>query len=175
MRKVPKVLSSRIAYDGWLKLRVDTLGLNHSKYNYDVIIMGDGVAVLPFLDRNTVLLARQYRHPVKSKVLELIQGGVGKNESPCYATARELLEETGYAARIHPLNTIYPIPGTLDMRLHLFTADNMKKITNPDNNELEEMQLIKMSYKQLLDQIRSTNPIDSALVSAVLYHELGKK
>ncbi len=121
MIKIPKILESKYIYEGWLKHRVDKLEFeNDGSYEYSIIKIGNGVAVLPFIDEKTILLAKQYRHPVKEELLELIQGGVKKDASIENAAKRELLEETGYSGNMEYLITMYPLSGSLDMRLHIF-------------------------------------------------------
>jgi len=73
----PDLLSSEVVHEGWLQVQVDTVLVEGRKspYKYETVRIGDGVAVLPFLDDSTVLLARQYRPPIDSLVVELIQGG----------------------------------------------------------------------------------------------------
>lgn len=172
--KKPKVISSREVYNGWLNLRVDTLkvpGLKE-KYDYDIVTIGDGVGVLPFLDKDNVILARQYRPPLKIEVLELIQGGLGMDILPSNAAARELKEETGYSGNINYLTTIYPLPGSLDMRLHLFYATDLKRVWKPENNPLEKLTLVKVPFKQILQEILEGKQKDSALVASALFYQL---
>lgn len=57
------------------------------------------VAVLPILDDGRIVLVRQYRYPVQSVLLELPAGKRDPGESTQACAARELREETGYAAR----------------------------------------------------------------------------
>ncbi|MEM7144823.1 MAG: NUDIX hydrolase [Verrucomicrobiota bacterium] len=58
------------------------------------------VSVLPLTDAGEVVLVEQYRHPVRSRVIEMPAGMVGdseehRGESPEVAVRRELLEEAG--------------------------------------------------------------------------------
>src|SRR5437879_4591807 len=57
------------------------------------------VGVLPFLDRDTVVLVRQYRHPVAEVTYEIPAGKLTRGESILSCLRRELQEETGYRAR----------------------------------------------------------------------------
>ncbi|MFQ6010105.1 MAG: NUDIX hydrolase [Candidatus Aenigmatarchaeota archaeon] len=174
MRKKPEVLRSKNQYNGWLKLRVDILKLpgTEKPYPYDVVEIGDGVAVLPFLDKETLLLAEQYRHPVGETLLELIQGGIRKNETIVEAAKRELLEETGYTGNVKNTYTMYPLPGSLDMRLYIVEATELEKIQEPGLDATESLTLVERSYKQVLEEVLSGKHKDSALAWAVLYHEV---
>lgn len=170
----PKVISRRKIHSGWFHVRRDTLRIPGyaKKYPYDVVTIGDGVAVLPFLDEAKVLLARQYRHPVDDSPFELIQGGMQEGETIVQAAQRELLEETGYSAMIEHIGTMYPLPGSLDMRLHLTRARNMKKIKEPIDDPLERMDLVERHYGTVLDEVLSGVHRDSALRDVILFHSL---
>ncbi|VVB78310.1 RNA pyrophosphohydrolase [uncultured archaeon] len=172
MIEKPDVVDSKLAYDGWLKVRQDTLkipGLK-SEYNYDVVLIPSGVAILPFIDKETLLLQYQYRHPISEKILELVQGGVDKGETSINAAKRELFEETGYSCNLYYLNTIYLMPGSLDNRLDIFYADSLEKTSDAENNPLETCELVKMPYEQVLQEVLSGKHKDSALVSAILFY-----
>jgi len=169
--KKPNVISTREVYKGWLELRVDTLkvpGLD-KQYPYDVVTTGDGVGILPLLDGETVLLSRQYRHPVKSELLELIQGGMGDRETPEQAAHRELLEETGYKGEFDKQVEIHLMPGSLNQRMQLYLAHSLKKVKEPINDPLERMELVEVRWNDLLQDVLEGKHKDAALVASVLY------
>lgn len=175
MKEKPKLIASKIIHDDWLKLRVDTLQVPGVKepYRYEVVVIpGDGVAALAFLDPDTLLLARQYRHPVSEYLLELIQGGVKKKETIEEAARRELLEETGYDGKIEYLNTMYPMPGSLDMRINIVRATNLRKVQEPSLHGVESLEVVTRSYQGVVCEVLAGRHKDSALVWAVLYHEI---
>jgi len=169
--EIPQVLRSKTIHKGWLELRVDELQLSGTTQVYDVVKIGDGVATLPFLSDKILLLAEQYRHPVQDCLLELIQGGIKNGEPIEDAAQRELLEETGYSGKIEYTNTIYPMPASLDMRLHIMKATNLKKVQEPEFNPLERMKLIHKPYQEVLEEVLSGIHKDSALVFAILNYQ----
>jgi len=172
MRYPPIILDAELGYSNWLKVRKDKLRVRGEEkpYSYDVVIPGDGVAVLPFLGMDTLLLQKQHRHPVDKQVLELIQGGKGRFEKPEQAGLRELLEETGYTADFNYITEFYPLPSILDMRVHILEAYNLKKIQEPTHNPLEDAEIIQVPFKQVLEEILAGQHKDSALAIAVLNH-----
>ncbi len=178
MTKKPKIISSEQVYKGWLELRKDRLILprNSLEYDYDVIKIGEGVAMLAFINSDILLLATQYRHPVKEDMLELIQGGIKKGESIEDAANRELMEETGYSAgTIEYMATIYPLPGSLEMKLHIVRAYCLEKIKQPEPEPAEDLVITIRPYQQVLEEVLSNMHKDSALVTAVMYNELKRK
>lgn len=173
MKEKPPRLASQEVYNGWLKVRVDTLRLPGLEVPplFDIVTINDGSAVLPFLDDNTLLLAEQYRPAVDDYLLELIQGGMQKSESPEDAARRELLEETGYAGELTYLSTMYPLPGSLDMRLHIFQAKNIRKIQEPNLDPGEELTIVTRPYQQVIEEVLQGKHKDSALGLAILFYE----
>ena len=78
-----------------------------------------------------VLLVEQYRIPVHARTIELPAGIIGDepgdtNESSAEAARRELLEETGYAAKhIEALQTGASCSGLTSERVTLFRATGL--------------------------------------------------
>ena len=69
------------------------------KKNNDYFVIDENdeqVAILPIVNKNKLLLIKQYRVPLKKYTLEFPAGGFKKkSEKPKSAALRELLEETG--------------------------------------------------------------------------------
>jgi len=59
----------------------------------------DVAVIVPFIDKNTLVMIRQYRHPLRKVLLEFPAGHMENNEDSKKTATRELLEETGYHAR----------------------------------------------------------------------------
>jgi ADP-ribose pyrophosphatase len=97
------------------------------------IVRHPGIAVMvPFTDDGGIVLVRQYRHPVDAELWELPAGTldgrvegtrVVRTETPEACAARELREETGYAAaHWEKLAECYAMPGGYDHVIHVFVA-----------------------------------------------------
>lgn len=120
-----RVLNSKTIYDGRVvKLKVDKVvepgGITAMR---EVVCHPGSVVVLPVLDDGGVLLVRQFRYATGRWLWELVAGGIEEGESPRRAARRELLEETGYRARIlTPLFRFFPSPGFLNERMVLVEA-----------------------------------------------------
>jgi len=108
--------------------RVDTVRLpNGKKATREYLDHPGAVGVLPFVDRDTVVMVRQYRHPVGEVTLEMPAGKLDKGESALSCVKRELREETGYTARkMRPLLRYWPTPAFANEILHLYVATGLK-------------------------------------------------
>jgi|TARA_B100002003_G_C14140321_1_gene548340 ADP-ribose pyrophosphatase len=175
MIKKPEVISSEEVYNGWYRARKDMLKVDglDGLYPYDVITPGDGVGVLAFLDEDTLLLARQGRPPLDKGLLELIQGGMNKGETPLECGKRELLEETGYNAKFeYFINNNNPLPCLLDMRTYAVIATDLVKVQEPIKDPLEDMELVEMPFDQVLEDILNDKHGDAIIKIAVMTYQL---
>jgi ADP-ribose diphosphatase len=92
-------------------------------HDFYVIEAPDWINVVPLTDGGEVVLIEQYRHGSEEVSLEIPGGMVDGGESPREAAERELLEETGYAAReIVYLGKTRPNPAIQDNWIHTFLA-----------------------------------------------------
>jgi ADP-ribose pyrophosphatase len=92
------------------------------------IVRHPGAAlIIPILNKDKVILIRQYRPVISSYIWELPAGTFRRNELPLSCAKRELLEEIGYVAKKwHKVGYIYTAPGYTTEKIHIFTAENLK-------------------------------------------------
>lgn len=126
------------------------------------------VGVLPFLDKKTIVLVRQFRYPVDEVTLEMPAGKLDKGEKPLPCVKRELQEETGYTAGvIEPLIDYWPTPAFANEVLHLYVARKLKKgAVNPDADEF--IQAVELPFAEAIDLIRKGKIRDSKTVIGLL-------
>ena len=83
-------------------------------HDFFAIDSSDWVNVVPITPDGRVVMVRQYRHGAGELTLETPGGLVDPGETPAAAAARELLEETGYAAdEIVSLGAVSPESGAV--------------------------------------------------------------
>ncbi|MFH1368926.1 MAG: NUDIX hydrolase [Elusimicrobiota bacterium] len=128
------------------------------------------VAVLPFLDKERVILVKQYRYPVEKITYEIPAGKLDKGENPLSCVRRELEEETGYRpGRVKKICSFWPTPAFSDEVIHVYTADRLSKSKScPDDDEFIAAKTVQL--KQALKWIRSGRIKDSKTVIAILSH-----
>jgi ADP-ribose pyrophosphatase len=148
---------------------VDTVRLPNGKLATREYMSHPGaVGVVPFLDRDTVVMVRQYRHPVGEVTLELPAGKIDPRESILTCVKRELAEETGFTARkITPLIRYWPTPAFADEVLHLFVATGLTAgSVNTDEDEF--LEVVHLPFKKAVELVRRGKIRDSKTVIGLL-------
>ena len=127
---MPRIVKSRLAYDGYAKVTVLTLadeaGEVHSR---EVVAFGQSACVLPYdPDRKVALVVRLPRAPllqdgITTNLTEAPAGMIEKGESAEATIRREAMEEAGLELDdLQPVAVCWPSPGVLAERTHLFLA-----------------------------------------------------
>lgn len=111
---------------------------------------GASLAV-PVLDDGRVLVLRQYRFAVATRLLEFPAGTLDEGEDPLTTMRRELQEEAGYSAeRWDPLGTMLPCPGYSDEVIHLFLARELTPLLErPAGDDDEDLEVLAMTPAEL--------------------------
>lgn len=176
-RFVETLLRSNRVYRGKIiDLRVDEVRLPDGRGATREFLDHPGaVGILPFLDPRTIVLVRQYRHPVRAVTLEIPAGKLDGGESLRSCLKRELLEETGYSARrITPLLEYWPTSAFANEVLHLFVAEGLTPGRHsPDEDEFLEVVILPL--KKALGLVRSGRIRDSKTIISLLACALWKK
>lgn len=130
------------------------------------------VAVVALTACREVVLVEQYRHGLGQVSRELPAGVIDPGETPAEAARRELLEETGYAAReLVPLFEVSPEPHRSTARAHFFVARDVKFAgpACPEPSEVIEVRLLPV--EQLLADAAEGRIAHAAHVGALFAAE----
>lgn len=105
-------------------------------------------AVLPLTKDGHVVLVRQFREPVRDRLLEIPAGIYDEEgETPEEAARREVREETGYRVEtLRRLGRIYTTPGFSDEAIDLFVAE-----VEPEGAPEEGMEVVEASFEEAVE------------------------
>jgi nudix-type nucleoside diphosphatase (YffH/AdpP family) len=177
---MPRIVDSRLAYDGYAKVTVLTLvdeaGEAHRR---EVVSYGQSACVLPYdPERGVALVVRLPRAPllmegVTGNLIEAPAGMIGASETAATTIRREAMEETGLDLKeLEPVGVCWPSPGVLAERTHLFLAPyRAADRTGPGGGLAEEHEAItveEMSLADLWRQLESGEPHDLKTMALVL-------
>jgi ADP-ribose pyrophosphatase len=166
-----KTLSTRPIYrNRWLSLREDSVEMPDGRTTiYGVVSCGHCVGVLPFVDRDTVLLVRQYRYVAGRATWEMPTGGVHGGEALEDAAQRELAEETGHRARqLTRVTTYHTSKSVLDETAHLFVGEELVAAAVAAD-ATEFIAVRPFPFAHALEMVLSGEIVDSMTIIAVLH------
>ena len=150
--------------------------------NYFVIDENhDQVAILPIVDKNKLLLVKQYRAPLKKYTLEFPAGGFSnKNEKPKIAALRELSEETGIKifniSRVYKLKKMSVNPQRQTKLPYIFYVNIAKKeyLNRSKKISKEIKKVILIDFKKFLNLYKKGLIISSFMGNLFFYYLLSK-
>ena len=170
LQKRARILESKTLFRGRVvELKVERVvepgGVETTR---EVVCHPGSVVIVPHLPDGRLILVRQYRHAVKESLWELVAGGMERGETPRQSARRELLEETGYHARLlKPLLEFYPSPGILSEKMHLVEAwDLTPSKGQPDADERIEVGFFTVS--KVMEMIQSNEIRDGKTLVGIL-------
>lgn len=163
--KTDHILRGRLFDIYRLKVR-----LANGRESFREIIKHPGaIAVIPILDDGRILLERQYRKAVEKVLYEIPAGTLEKGENLKACVKRELLEETGYAARkIEHITSFYPAPGYTSEMIHLFLARDLT-LSKACPEEDETIALAPLKFEKIMQLIMNGRITDGKTILGMLY------
>ena len=164
-----QTIKSRIAYEGkFISVEKNAVVFPTGKDGiYEVFRKSDFSLVIP--KRGDVfILVGQYRYPTGAYSIEFPQGGKSAGEESFEVCAkRELREETGYRAeKLEYLGDHYPCQSLSKMKYSIFLCEELSYSTTLRDDSEFGMDLITLSYKELLQKISSNEIVDAPTVAA---------
>lgn len=151
-----KIIASREVYKCNL-FRVTEDKAADRKTGFEIrrsVVRHAGSAVMMAVDeKKRVLLVRQYRLPAGKNLWELPAGRLDPGEKPLQAAKRELIEETGYRARIwRKLASFWVSPGYVQERMTIFLASDLTAgpATPMDDEQIEARWFTRKELQEMI-------------------------
>jgi ADP-ribose pyrophosphatase len=145
--------------DSWVSLIVDSIADDkNAKTDYVYIARTTvGTAVVPYFEKEkSVLLVRQYRHPLKKEIWQFPGGGKEKGKTFKKTVEVELLEETGHeATSLIDLGRYYPDAGISSDEGRIFLALNPKRVNKLESDPLEKIRFKRFTLSQMEKMIKN--------------------
>ena len=132
------------------------------------------VGIIALDDSERVALVRQYRHPVRHRLIEPPAGLLDvSGENPLLAAQRELAEEAGLAGGSwHVLVDLFTTPGILAETLRIYLARQLVDVDAPDDfirsGEEAHMDTVWAPLPDLVEAVLAGDLHNPTMVSGVL-------
>ena len=171
-QRIWKTVSTREVYQNKLmRLREDIAETPTGQTTiYGVCEFGQCVGVLPFVDRDHVVMVRQYRYPAQENHRwEMPTGGIHAGETPEQAAQRELMEEAGYrAGELIWVSSYHTSKSVCVETAHLYIGrDLVAESALPDDTEFFEHAVLP--FDEALRLVVDSEIRDSMTIIAVLH------
>jgi ADP-ribose pyrophosphatase len=171
MNLIEKTIEEKNVYDGKiLNLKLQRVELPNGRITKREIVKHPGaVAIIAYIDEQTILLVEQFRKAVDKVLLEIPAGKIEIGEEIELCGRRELEEETGYKCeKFQFLGKIYTSPGFCDEVIYIYKAENLIK-GNIGGDEDEFINLHKVKVDKIKEMIKKGEICDAKTISAFMY------
>lgn len=133
----------------------------------EVVEHNGGVVIACQPEPEKVILIKQYRYTVDEELLELPAGRLEHGEQPLPAAQRELIEETGFQARVwQELPSMYSTPGFSTELLYLFRATDVTFVGKALDED-EETEVIILPVKDAWQMAVSGKVRDAKTIAGI--------
>jgi ADP-ribose pyrophosphatase len=170
--KETKVNGKTLYKGNFLEVRVDQVRLPDKTTSKRFYILHPGAAVIiAEVKKDHYLFIEQYRYAIGETMLELPAGKRDHKENTLVTAKRELLEETGYAAKkMKKLGSLHPCIGYSNELIDVFYTKEMSfQKQNLDHGEF--LNVLILSRKQIEKAIKNGKITDAKTLSAWLIYK----
>lgn len=164
-------LTSERLLDGKLiKVQLDRVRLPDGSDSWREYVLHPGAVIIAaFVDADTLVFERQYRHPPKQHFIELPAGKIDPNEPPLLTGQRELQEETGYtASHWQHATTLHAGIGYSNEVIHLYVAEGLTAgVHKPEAGEF--LDLFTLSLDEAVAMVGQGEITDTKTAFSLLW------
>lgn len=172
--EIPELVSSEpLASGGYIRVTRDTVRFADGGEAERAVVWHPGaVAMVVIDDEDRWLLVRQYRHPAGKVLLEIPAGTRDEGEEPEATAAREVREETGFAAgSLVRLGATYTAPGFCSEYLHYYLATDLTASPLPQDEDEHLSEPVRMTLDEVYAAVESGEIEDAKTLTAMLLFE----
>ncbi|MFA7249029.1 MAG: NUDIX hydrolase [Dehalococcoidia bacterium] len=167
---LPELLHSEpLAAAGYIRLVRDTIRFANGHQVDRAVVEHPGAVALVVLDEaGRWLLVRQYRHPARRNLLEIPAGTREDGEDPERTAAREVREETGFAAgRLERIGGAWMAPGFSGEFITFYLATDLRPDPLPQDHDeyIEEPEWLTLD--EVYDALDAGRIEDAKTMAAV--------
>jgi ADP-ribose pyrophosphatase len=166
-----QLLAEDPAYSGWVTIVRRTFQMPDGQVSeWDIIDGSRTVAIVARVASGEFLLVRQYR-PGPMRMLDELPGGYARaGESVEQTAARELLEETGYAATTIQLIGSNWMTANSSVERFVALAEGCQKVGEPQFDRDEFGEVLLVDTTTFIDRVRQGQLTDQGVAYRVLDH-----
>lgn len=171
MKLFEKTLNEDYKFKGKvINLKVQQVKLPNGKVGTRELVEHPGaVAIVAYLDANTIILVEQFRKAIDKIILEIPAGKIEKGEDIKLCGIRELEEETGYkASKFEYLGKIVTAPGFTDEYIYLYKATELTK-GEINRDEDEFINIKEYTIDEIKRMVKDGKIIDGKTIAALSY------
>lgn len=172
MKQLPEILKrTLVASSRFFKIEAVQLKFSNGEQREFERMQGynqGAVMVVPFYDKDTLLLIREYGAGTHSYSLGFPKGLIDKGEEPNIAANRELKEEVGFGAqRLQKLKTVTMAPSYFSSEMHLYMAFDLypEKL---EGDEPEPLDVIKWPIAKIDELLAHDDFQEARSIAALL-------
>ncbi|MDR0288335.1 MAG: NUDIX hydrolase [Clostridiales bacterium] len=141
---------------------------NDKRANREIVRHTGGAAIVALDEDNNIYVVRQFRTALNKVILEIPAGKLEQGEDPYECAKRELLEETGLAAKnMELLLKMNTSPGYCSELLYIYIATGLTQ-SNPHYDVDEFLTCEKMPVDSLTDMVYSGEITDGKSIAGIL-------
>ncbi len=172
-----KTLSRKMVYEG-LILNVELLEVeleNGRRSRREIVQHGVAVAIIPRRPDGRFVFIRQFRKPMERICFEVVAGNCDPGEDEAVSAARELQEETGYAAEaLELLGPVYPSVGYCTERIDVYFAEVAAEPGTVSFDDDERIETVILSEAEMDEKIRANEIADAKTLAAWMLYKAKK-
>ena len=163
-----EVLGTERVFDGKVfDVDREEVTLPHGRtVKMDIVRHPKSVVIMPVPEPGSVILIRQYRHPVKRWLWEFPAGSVDEGETPEAAAKRECHEEIGKVPdTVVRMSALFPTPGYCDEEMVFFRVSGLNEPTEAAHvDEDEDIEVQTFALREARDMARRGEILDMKTV-----------